>query len=45
LSGFNANAFNGLGDLRDKFYAANASTGTPAKYMRPNGTSLVWTKQ
>jgi hypothetical protein len=38
---FAANAFNGLGDIRDKYLAAGGGAGT---YTRPNGTSLVWTK-
>jgi hypothetical protein len=40
-SGFNANAFNGLGDIRDKYLAANGGAGT---YTRPNGTATTWTK-
>ena len=49
-SGFSSNAFgssgnNGyLGDIRAKFYAANASNGTPGTYTRP-GSGSVWTKQ
>jgi hypothetical protein len=31
------------GDLRDKFYAADKIEGTPGTYLRPNGTSSVWT--
>jgi len=39
-SGFDANAFNGLGDIRDKYSAAGGGAGT---YTRPaNGTT--WTK-
>jgi len=45
LSGFDAAAFETVGDIRSKFYAANASTGTPGRYMRPDGKSQVWTKQ
>jgi hypothetical protein len=51
LSGFNANAFGnpanalGIGDIRDKFYAGNASVGVAGRYMRPNGESKIWTKQ
>jgi hypothetical protein len=49
LSGFSANAFGAgtgsIGDIRDKFYAGNASVGVAGRYMRPNGTSTVWTRQ
>jgi hypothetical protein len=39
-SGFNANAFNGLGDIRDKYLATGGGAGT---YTRPaDGTT--WTK-
>jgi hypothetical protein len=43
-SGFNASAFgrdNELGDIRDKYLAANGGAGT---YTRPNSTSKTWTK-
>jgi len=40
-SGFNANVFNGLGDIRDKYLDASVGAGT---YTRPDGKSLVWTK-
>jgi hypothetical protein len=40
-SGFHANAFNGLGDIRDKYLAAGGGAGT---YTRPNGESTTWTK-
>jgi hypothetical protein len=40
-SGFNANAFRGFGDIRDKYLAANGGAGT---YTRPNGTATTWTK-
>jgi hypothetical protein len=40
-SGFNANAFNGLGDIRDKYLAAGGGAGT---YTRPNDDSETWTK-
>jgi len=35
------------GDLRAKFYATNASNGTPGTYTTtaPVGNSSVWTKQ
>jgi hypothetical protein len=33
------------GDLRAKFYASNASNGTPGRYTRPNTSSTTWTKQ
>jgi hypothetical protein len=42
---FHANAFRGLGDLRDKFYAGGQSLGVAGTYTRPNGESLVWTKR
>jgi hypothetical protein len=45
LSNFPADAFNNLGDIRDKFYAANASGGTPGKYMRSSSTATAWAKQ
>jgi len=45
LSGFSTTAFNGLGDIRDKFFAANAEKGTPGKYMRSSGTATTWAKQ
>ncbi|MDR0474890.1 MAG: leucine-rich repeat domain-containing protein [Treponema sp.] len=38
--GFNANAFSGLGDLRNKYLAGGVGT-----YTRPSGTSTTWTKQ
>ncbi|MDR0456328.1 MAG: leucine-rich repeat domain-containing protein [Treponema sp.] len=45
-SGFDADAFNNIGDLRDKFYATDASKGTPGTYTRPvsGNESLVWEK-
>jgi hypothetical protein len=33
------------GDLRAKFYATDATNGTPGTYTRPNGTSETWTKK
>jgi hypothetical protein len=47
-SNFNGNAFGGndsvrLGDLREKFYATNATNGTPGTYTRTSG-SYIWTK-
>ena len=46
-SGLSQNAFNGIGDLRAKFYATNASNGTPGTYTTtaPVGENSVWTKQ
>jgi len=38
-------AFQGLGDLRAKFYATDKTNGTPGTYTRPNGTSTTWTKK
>jgi hypothetical protein len=32
------------GDLRDKFYAANKTNGTPGTYTRPSGGN-IWTRQ
>jgi hypothetical protein len=45
-SSFNTSAFYGLGDLRAKFYATDASNGTPGRYTTtaPVGNSSVWTK-
>jgi len=43
-SGFKADAFSGLGDIRDKFYATDKTKGTAGTYTRPNGTSTAWTK-
>jgi Flp pilus assembly protein protease CpaA len=43
-SGVDSDTFNGLGDLRDKFYSINATNGTPGTYTRVPGGS-VWTKQ
>jgi hypothetical protein len=43
-SGFDAYAFYGLGDLRDKFYATDANNGTPGTYTRASGGS-VWTEE
>jgi len=43
-SGFDNNAFIEIGDLRDKFYATNSTSGTPGTYSRPSGTSTTWTK-
>jgi hypothetical protein len=49
ISGFDATAFGSgntsVGDIRDKFYAANASGGTPGRYMRASGTATAWAKQ
>jgi len=45
-SGFNASSpF--MGDLRDKFYAANPANGTPGTYTTtaPVDDESVWTKQ
>jgi len=43
-SGFFKNAFTNLGDLRDKFYAIDATNGMPGTYTRAiDGTT--WTKQ
>ncbi|MDR0486798.1 MAG: leucine-rich repeat domain-containing protein, partial [Treponema sp.] len=46
-SGFNDYAFNGLGDLRDKFYETDPSNGTPGTYTRtpPLDSNSVWQKQ
>jgi len=33
-----------IGDLRNKFYASNSTSGTPGVYTRPNGISEIWTK-
>jgi hypothetical protein len=43
--GFHADAFYGLGDLRNKYYATDKNNGTQGSYTRANGTSLVWAKQ
>jgi hypothetical protein len=43
-SGFGNNAFQILGDLRDKFYATNPTNGTPGTYTRASG-GTVWTRQ
>jgi len=40
-SNLHANAFNGIGDIRDKYFAAGGGAGT---YTRSDGESLVWTK-
>jgi hypothetical protein len=40
-SDFHAEAFSGLGDIRDKYLATGGGAGT---YTRPNGTSTAWTK-
>jgi hypothetical protein len=40
-SSFAANAFEGLGDIRDKYLAAGGGAGT---YTRPNDPSTEWTK-
>jgi hypothetical protein len=40
-SNFHANAFNGIGDIRDKYFAAGGGAGT---YTRPDSTSTTWTK-
>jgi hypothetical protein len=42
---FAGSAFNGLGNLRNKFYATNNADGMPGTYKRPNGSSRSWTKQ
>jgi hypothetical protein len=46
-STFAGEAFSELGDLRDKFYADNASNGTPGTYTTsaPVGNTSVWTRQ
>jgi hypothetical protein len=33
------------GDLRDKFYEADATNGTPGTYTRPDGSSDEWERQ
>jgi len=40
-SGFHANAFMYIGDIRDKYFATGGGAGT---YTRPNPGSTVWTK-
>jgi len=44
---FHNDAFNQLGDLRDKFYATNSTNGTPGTYTTtaPVSASSVWTKK
>lgn len=46
-SGFDSSAFLYIGDLRAKFYASNASNGTPGTYTTtaPLGENSVWRKQ
>jgi hypothetical protein len=41
-NGFADEVFNGLGDLRDKFYAADPTSGTPGTYTRESGSSETW---
>jgi len=41
---FNSQAFRGLGDLRDKFYATDKNKGTPETYTRIDNKSTTWTK-
>jgi hypothetical protein len=43
-SGFHNDAFDGLGDLRTKFYMADSTNGMPGTYTRANGGS-VWTRR
>ena len=43
-SDFAANAFEGLGDIRDKFYATDKTKGTAGTYARSSGESLEWTR-
>jgi len=45
--GFNLGAFSEsmMGKIRDTFYSTDKTKGTPGTYTRPNGKSLVWTKQ
>jgi hypothetical protein len=43
-SDFAANAFEGIGDIRDKFYATDKTKGTAGTYTRPNDESLEWTR-
>jgi len=42
---FDEDAFEGLGDLRAKFYFVDKTKGTAGTYTRPNATSTVWTKK
>jgi hypothetical protein len=46
-SGLEQNAFYSLGDLRAKFYATDATNGTPGTYTTtaPVSENSVWTKQ
>jgi len=46
-SGFDSTAFSDIGDLRTKFYATDATNGTPGTYTRtvPGSSSSTWTKQ
>jgi len=46
-SGFISGAFYDLGNLRARFYATNASNGTPGTYTTtsPVSSSSVWTRQ
>ena len=42
--GFNSSAFDGVGNLRVKFYEANSTNGTPGTYTRASSTA-TWTRQ
>jgi Leucine-rich repeat (LRR) protein len=43
-SGFDTFAFSGSGELRDKFYASDATNGTPGTYTRAR-SGTVWARQ
>jgi len=44
VKNFDDDAFDLLGDIRDKFYATDKNNGTPGTYTRPDYNSKTWTR-
>jgi len=44
VKNFDDDAFDQIGDIRDKFYATDKNNGTPGTYTRPDYKSTTWTR-